>query len=75
MTYEEFSSTIKKLGLSREEFAKMVGMSYNSVANWKSKEIPAWVEPFLYYYGKSKELDCLVEIIEKYKNPVKIQHG
>lgn len=68
MTYEEFSHTIKKLGLSREEFAKMVDMSYNSVANWKSKEIPGWVEPFLLYYEKGKDLDFLLEIIEKYKN-------
>ncbi len=68
MTYEEFSHTIKKLGLSREEFSKIVGMSYNSVANWKSKGIPAWVEPFLYYYEKGKSLDELLTLIDKYIN-------
>lgn len=49
MTYEYFSDKLKELQLSRDDFSKIVGMSYNSVANWKSKEIPAWVEPFLYY--------------------------
>lgn len=67
MTYEEFSHTIKRLGLSREEFAKMVDMSYNSVANWKSKDIPGWVEPLLHYYEKGKDLESLLELIEKYK--------
>ncbi|BEK33194.1 hypothetical protein CW576_09420 [Campylobacter jejuni] len=67
MTYEDFSNKLKKLQLSRDEFSKIVGMSYNSVTNWKLKEIPAWVEPFLYYYEKSLALDELLKILEKYK--------
>lgn len=68
MTYDEFSNTIKRLDLSRDEFAKMVGMSYNSVANWKSKEIPKWVEVFLHYYEKGKDLERLLTIVAKHIN-------
>ena len=67
MTYDEFSQILKDLKLSKDEFSKIVGMSYNSVANWSKKEIPAWVDPFLFYYEKGKTLDELLAIIEKYK--------
>lgn len=76
MSYENFSLQLKALSLSRDEFAKMVGMSYNSVANWKQKGVPLWVECFLFHYEKSKKLDSLLEILEKYKwalfNPFRI---
>lgn len=67
MTYDEFGNKLKELKLSRDDFSKMVGMSYNSVANWKLKEIPSWVEPFLYHYEKGLKLDELLAIIEKYR--------
>ena len=67
MSYENFSLQLKALSLGRDEFAKMVGMSYNSVANWKQKGVPLWVECFLFHYEKSKKLDSLLEILEKYK--------
>lgn len=67
MNYDEFSQKLKNLNLSKDEFSKLVGMSYNSVANWSKKEIPAWVEPFLFYYEKGKTLDELLNLIEKYR--------
>ncbi|HEF3558337.1 TPA: hypothetical protein R9133_001627, partial [Campylobacter upsaliensis] len=54
MTYEDFSNKLRKLQLSRDEFSKIVGMSYNSVANWKLKEIPAWVDSWLEQYEEEK---------------------
>lgn len=56
MTYENFSNKLKQLGLTREDFSKLVGMSYNSVANWKSKEIPVWVDSWLKNYEEEKNL-------------------
>ncbi|EOA2863898.1 hypothetical protein ACJY7S_001695 [Campylobacter upsaliensis] len=66
MTYEDFSNKLKKLQLSRDEFSKIVGMSYNSVANWKSKEIPAWVDSWLENYEQQKSFNHLVNEVEKY---------
>ncbi|EAJ7109735.1 hypothetical protein YZ59_04175 [Campylobacter upsaliensis] len=66
MTYEDFSDKLKKLQLSRDEFSKIVGMSYNSVANWKSKEIPAWVDSWLENYEQQKSFNHLVNEVEKY---------
>lgn len=59
MTYDEFSNKLKELKLSKDDFSKMVGMSYNSVANWKLKEIPSWVEPFIENYEQQKNLIIL----------------
>lgn len=66
MTYDEFSNKLKELKLSKDDFSKMVGMSYNSVANWKLKEIPSWVEPFIENYEQQKKLDYFINEVEKY---------
>ena len=66
MNYEIFSAKLKELELRREEFAKIVGMNYNSVANWKSKGIPSWVAPFLHYYEKGKDLDKILSLVKKH---------
>ncbi|MBX0432585.1 hypothetical protein I9461_00910 [Campylobacter jejuni] len=55
MTYEDFSNRLKQLDLTREDFSKLVGMNYNSVANWKSKEIPIWVDGWFQKYEDARE--------------------
>ncbi|NDJ26351.1 hypothetical protein DMB95_00055 [Campylobacter sp. MIT 12-8780] len=70
MTYEEFSNKLKALKLSKDEFSKLVGMNYNSVANWKLKEIPAWVEPFLKFYERSLDLEELLKVMHKYTRKI-----
>lgn len=69
MTRLEFDKKIKELGLSRKDFAEIANVSYTGIStNWKDdKEIPSWVEPFLYHYEKGLKLDELLAIIEKYK--------
>lgn len=69
MTRLEFDKKIKELGLSRKDFAEIASVSYTGIStNWKDdKEIPSWVEPFLYHYEKGLKLDELLAIIEKYK--------
>ena len=56
----------RKLGLSREDFASMVGMNCNSVANWSKKGIPSWETPF-YLNKKAKYLDTILDILKKYQ--------
>ncbi|EAL6616560.1 hypothetical protein DSW23_06105 [Campylobacter jejuni] len=75
MTRLEFDEKIKQLGLTRKIFADIAKVSYSGIsANWKDdKEIPSWVEPFLYYYEKGLALDELLKILEKYKNKEKLE--
>ena len=67
MTYENFNIKLKELNIGLSEFAKMVGMSYHSVTNWKLKGIPLWVDCLLYHYRKSKDLDQILNIVESNK--------
>ncbi|EOH1974017.1 hypothetical protein ACMGUN_001781, partial [Campylobacter jejuni] len=75
MTRLEFDEKIKQLGLTRKIFADIAKVSYSGIStNWKDdKEIPSWVEPFLYYYEKGLALDELLKILEKYKNKEKLE--
>ncbi|PAF50707.1 hypothetical protein BKH43_03855 [Helicobacter sp. 13S00401-1] len=66
MTYEMFSNKLKELNLSKEDFAKLVNMHYHSVANWSTRGVASWVEPFLLYYEKSKKLDEVLNMVDKY---------
>ncbi|MCE3038316.1 hypothetical protein [Helicobacter anatolicus] len=70
MNYTDFSNKLKQLQISKEEFAKMVDMNYHSVANWKSKGVPYWVEVLLYHYEKSKNLDVILNIIKQYDDSI-----
>ncbi|TKX28054.1 hypothetical protein [Campylobacter aviculae] len=68
MTRLEFDKKIKQLGLTRKTFADISKVSYSGIStNWKDdKEIPAWVEPFLYYYEKSLVLDEISKSIKPF---------
>lgn len=67
MSYEEFSHTLKRLGLSREEFAKRVNMNYNSVANWKqSGEVAGWVESWLNLYEQAQKYQAIKKLISSH---------
>ena len=69
MTKENLTEALKNLGISKKEFAEICNVSYMTINNWndENRPIPAWVEPFLFYYEKGKTLDELLDIIEKYK--------
>lgn len=59
MTKADFDKKLKSLGLSRQEFCNISGLSYATVASWKdeSRAVPSWVEPLLFYYDKARKYD------------------
>ena len=47
MEVGEFEKLLKQANLTKKEFADVVGMNYNSVVNWGTKNTYApWVERF-----------------------------
>ena len=52
MSNEEFEKRLKKINLTKKEFAKQVNMSYGGVVNWgrSSQNIPSWVDSWLQLY-------------------------
>ena len=62
-----FHDLLKKAGLSKKEFASMVGTSAGAVSNWgtSGRDIPYWVEPFLNLYIENKECRNLKEILKE----------
>ncbi len=69
MTKEEFTNTLKELGLSKKEFAGLSNMAYMSINNWSdpARPVPGWVDSWLINYKKAKAFDDLVALIEKNK--------
>jgi len=52
LTKDEFENLLRQSGLSKEEFAELIGTNKKTVANWgtKGKEPPYWVESWLENY-------------------------
>lgn len=66
MKENSIKSLLKQAGLTKKEFAELVGLSYQTVNNWgSSKNIPHWVESWLKLYIKAKKLDELKEVVNK----------
>ena len=71
MDKKRFMELLQKAGLTKKEFAEIANIPYGTVNNWGQKrnlnkkvtEVPGWVEPFMYYYFKAKELDYVTEEI------------
>lgn len=62
MEVGEFEKLLKQANLTKKEFADVVGMNYNSVVNWGTKNTYAHcVEPFLNCYIKAKKYDELMQ--------------
>lgn len=56
MERQEFNNMLLLAGMSKKEFAELVGMEYQTVNAWGSsgRVIPSWVQPFLECQSKSK---------------------
>jgi len=76
---EKLNKLLNMAGLNKKEFAKIAKIAYPTVAGWgasrrgKVLEIPNWVEPFIYYYMRSKQLDYLTDEICQKLQEVKEQ--
>lgn len=73
MKKDDFTKTLKRLGVSKREFSQICNISYMTINNWndENRPIPSWVEPFLYYYEKAKTLDDIFTAIKKYEKAKK----
>jgi len=74
MNKNELIKRLKDLNLNKKEFAAICKVPYSTLNSWgalannKVLPVPAWVEPFLNYYEKSKKLDYVMdEICQKIK--------
>lgn len=56
MKKQEFDETLKKIGLSRQEFADMTELAYSTIGNWhdEKKPVPSWVKSWLDNYVRAK---------------------
>lgn len=56
MKKDEFDDTLKRIGMSRQEFADITNLSYGAVSNWhdEKKPVPGWVDSWLDNYIKAK---------------------
>lgn len=66
MNYEQFDKILADLGMTKREFAAMVGMNERAVTNWSTAEqVARWVPSWLENYKKAKTIDDLKEFIRK----------
>ena len=65
MDKNKFNELLKKANLTKKEFSKISGVSYNTITGWgtKDKPIPNWVKPFIENYIKAKTLDNVKDVI------------
>ncbi len=65
MDIQDFESTLKRLELSKADFAKMVGAVYNGVINWNVRgQTPKWVQSWLENYEKARKFDKIKELVK-----------
>lgn len=66
MNKQEFTSSLKRINLSKKEFAQMANISYNTVNNWndENRPIPPWVKSWLENYIAKKKFETIKEIIQ-----------
>lgn len=61
----ELKILLAQADLSKKEFAKMIGISQQSVNNWgSSKNVPYWVKSYLQNYIKLRKYEEVREKIE-----------
>lgn len=73
MKKDEFDDTLKKIGITRQEFSNITKVAYSTIGNWhdETKPIPGWVDSWLDNYIKAKsyiDIKNKVFEIEKVEN-------
>ena len=67
MNKQLFNDLLKKAGLSKKEFAEILGTSGGAISNWgnEDREIPYWVESWLSLYIENLKCQKLKEAIKQ----------
>lgn len=66
MDNEKLKEKLKNAGLSKKEFAKLVGLQYQTVINWgSSKNIPHWVDSWLDLYIEAQKSTNVKKVIKE----------
>ena len=67
MDKHAFNNLLKTAGLSKKEFADILGTSGGTISNWgnEDREIPYWVESWLNLYIENLRCKELKEAISK----------
>ena len=68
MSYEEFEKKLKKLGMTKKQFAKFLEINHTTITKWKiNKKIPKYGEIIIDYLIEIKQ-NCnkLQEIKDKF---------
>lgn len=67
MERKEFNDLLSIAGMTKKEFAELVGMEYGTINSWGSsgKVIPSWVRPFLECQAKSKAYKLIRDEVMK----------
>jgi len=70
MNKENFSEELKKLNITKKEFADMCGISYMTVNNWndENRPIPAWVDSWIQNYKFKNFYDVVKTEFDKQKD-------
>jgi len=69
MEKEKLNKLLDLADLNKKQFAKVANISYSTVVGWGGSrknrvlEIPGWVEPFIKYYIKAKNLEYITDDI------------
>jgi len=67
MNKETFTATLKRVGLSKKDFAELASISYNTVNNWNddTKPIPSWIDSWLTLYIENSECKKLKALLKE----------
>ena len=68
MNYNEFSEKLKKLGMTKKEFAAITGLADGSVTNWKTKGVPSWVSSYLDRTEKANAYEKVKDLVLELEN-------
>lgn len=67
MDKHAFNDLLKSAGLSKKEFAEILGTTGGTISNWgnEGRDIPYWVESWLHLYIENQQCKKIKEAIQE----------
>lgn len=60
MKIKDFEKKLDDVGITKKDFANIVGAAYNGIINWNSKgETPKWVDSWMDNYIEAKKYNII----------------